>query len=204
MHRSTTCLCQLCSPSCEKQSLIKCTIKTWSSSVFFASHCISLKCAGRCLCHCRISILIFAMLRSCAFSVQFLTLEFAIFTLPETCVLQFKKIAMFVFFFNLEQCIFAMELSKNEAVQNRTDVLGVGSQARHQLLRLHPWHRTEAARRPPPLRWVFICSSRSRHVRGFVEFCGVLSGLQLLPVFAWSISIFSTLNCTVESLTMNR
>ena len=47
-------------------------------------------------------------------------------------------------------------------------------------------------------------SIQSRHVRGCVEFCGVSRGLRLLLVLDWSISIFSTVSCTVESLTMNR
>ena len=46
-------------------------------------------------------------------------------------------------------------------------------------------------------------SIRSRHARGFVAFCGVLSGLRPFAVLDWSIFIFifATVSCTVESLT---
>ena len=61
---------------------------------------------GRCLCHWKISILIFAMLRICALSVHF-------FTLPEKYVLQCKNCTALVMFGRiLEQCIFYIGIVK--------------------------------------------------------------------------------------------
>ena len=88
---------------------------------------IAFLCNGprRCPCHRGRCILFFAMLRICASSVQCFTLDLQFKHCKKKCVLQCtNRTALVIIGRILEHCNFYTGVVKNEAVQNRTDVLG--------------------------------------------------------------------------------
>ena len=72
---------------------------------FCNAHC-KMRRPGRCLCHCAISIVIFAVLRICAFTMQFLPWDCKFYTARKVCLAVQKLHPLVMFGCILEQCLF--------------------------------------------------------------------------------------------------
>ena len=105
---------------------IRLRLSKLTPAVYFPCHCIFCRAhfqigrAERCLCHCKISVLMFAMLRICALSVQCCTVELLCLQCQKSMFCNSKNYNFWAIFgCNSEQRIFCTGAAKRHSAKQR-------------------------------------------------------------------------------------